>query len=162
MKQERVVIENVNPQLQCGAYYIKRVVGETVIVHADVLGDGHDVIQAEVAYKHESEKSFTRLRMEHLGNDVHRANFAVEKQGYYEYKVEGWVDNPLNWQHGIEAKLKDGQVVTSELLDGVQYLKALQKKVKGKEKDYISDLIAAFQDMEKYDAAAKEAISKKL
>ncbi|NNK12554.1 MAG: alpha-1,4-glucan--maltose-1-phosphate maltosyltransferase, partial [Flavobacteriaceae bacterium] len=42
------------------------------------------------------------------------------------------------------------------------YLKALQKKVKGKEKDYISDLIAAFQDMEKYDAAAKEAISKKL
>lgn len=119
MKQERVVIENVNPQLQCGAYYIKRIVGEEVIVHADVLGDGHDVIQAEVVYKHQSEKSFTRLRMNHLGNDVHRAVFSVKKQGYYQYKVEGWVDNPLNWQHGIEAKLIDGQLVTSELLDGV-------------------------------------------
>ncbi|QBA63764.1 alpha-1,4-glucan--maltose-1-phosphate maltosyltransferase [Muriicola soli] len=162
MKQERVVIENVNPQLQCGAYYIKRVVGETVIVHADVLGDGHDVIQAEVAYKHESEKSFTQLRMEHLGNDVHHAIFKVNKQGYYDYKVEGWVDNPLNWQHGIEAKLKDGQIVTSELLDGVQYLKVLQKKLKGKEKEYISDLIQAFQDKDKYETAVKEAISKKL
>ncbi|MEZ2414755.1 alpha-1,4-glucan--maltose-1-phosphate maltosyltransferase [Muriicola sp. E247] len=162
MKQERVVIENVNPQLQCGAYYIKRVVGEEVIVYADVLGDGHDVIQAEVAYKHESEKSFTRLRMNHLGNDVHRAVFSLKKQGYYQYKVEGWVDNPLNWQHGIEAKLKDGQLVSSELLDGVQYLKALLKKLKGKEKEYISGLVDAFQNKDKYDQAVKEAVSDKL
>ncbi|MBT8284355.1 MAG: DUF3416 domain-containing protein, partial [Flavobacteriaceae bacterium] len=162
MKQERVVIENVNPQLQCGAYYIKRIVGEEVIVHADVLGDGHDVIQAEVVYKHQSEKSFTRLRMNHLGNDVHRAVFSVKKQGYYQYKVEGWVDNPLNWQHGIEAKLIDGQLVTSELLDGVQYLKALLKILKGKEKEYISGLIDAFQNKDKYDQAVKEAVSDKL
>ena len=162
MKQERVVIENVNPQLQCGAYYIKRIVGEEVIVHADVLGDGHDVIQAEVVYKHQSEKSFTRLRMNHLGNDVHRAVFSVKKQGFYQYKVEGWVDNPLNWQHGIEAKLKDGQLVTSELLDGVQYLSALLKKLKGKEKAYISGLIDAFQDQDKYDQAVTEAVSDKL
>ncbi|MEY8019946.1 alpha-1,4-glucan--maltose-1-phosphate maltosyltransferase [Muriicola sp. SD30] len=162
MKQERVVIENVNPQLQCGAYYIKRVVGEEVIVYADVLGDGHDVIQAEVAYKHQSEKSFTRLRMNHLGNDVHQAVFSVKKQGYYQYKVEGWVDNPLNWQHGIEAKLKDGQLVSSELLDGVQYLEALLKKLNGKEKEYISGLVDAFQNKDKYDQAVKEAVSDKL
>ena len=117
MRQERVVIENVNPQLQCGAYFIKRIVGETVTVFADVFGDGHDVIQAEVAYRHEGDKSFTPVRMEHLGNDVHRSAFTVKKQGFYEYKVEGWVDNPLNWQHGIEAKLKDGQTVVSELLE---------------------------------------------
>ncbi|GGD42232.1 alpha-1,4-glucan--maltose-1-phosphate maltosyltransferase [Muriicola marianensis] len=162
MKQERVVIENVNPQLQCGTYFIKRVVGEKVIIHADVLGDGHDVIQAEVAFKHEDDKSFTYVRMDHLGNDVYKAEFKVEKQGFYEYKVQGWVDNPLNWQHGIEAKLKDGQIVTSELLDGVQYLEILLKQLKGKQKEYISELIRAFQDKASYDQAIKAAVSDKL
>ncbi len=162
MKQERVVIENVNPQLQCGTYFIKRVVGEKVIVHADVLGDGHDVIQAEVAFKHEGDKALEYVRMEHLGNDVHKAEFKVEKQGFYEYKVQGWVDNPLNWQHGIEAKLQDGQTVTSELLDGVQYLEHLLNQLKGKEKEYISELIQAFQDKGSYDQAIKAAVSNKL
>ncbi|NER08971.1 alpha-1,4-glucan:maltose-1-phosphate maltosyltransferase [Muriicola jejuensis] len=162
MKQERVVIENVNPQLQCGEFFIKRVVGESVVVQADVLGDGHDVIQAEVAFKHENDKAYTYRRMEHFGNDVYKADFRVQKQGYYEYKVEGWVDNPLNWQHGIEAKLKDGQIVTSELLDGVQYLTILLPKLKGKEKDYVAELSKAFQDKGSYEYAVKEAVSAKL
>ncbi|NNE03549.1 MAG: DUF3416 domain-containing protein, partial [Eudoraea sp.] len=56
LKQERVIIENVNPQIECGAFFIKRVVGETVTVYADVLGDGHDVVQGEVVCKHENDK----------------------------------------------------------------------------------------------------------
>jgi len=162
MKQERVVIENVHPQIECGSFFIKRVVGEKVIVHADVLGDGHDVIQAEVAYRHEKEKNFTFVRMAHLGNDVYTANFSVTKQGFYEYKVEGWVDNPLNWQHGIVAKLQDHQIVTSELLDGVQYLKLLQKKVGSRDKAYVEKLISAFETPEQYEHAVKEAVSEKL
>jgi starch synthase (maltosyl-transferring) len=162
MKQERVVIENVHPQIECGSYFIKRVVGEKVMVQADVLGDGHDVIQAEVAFRHEKEKNFTFVRMAHLGNDVHTADFSVTKQGFYEYKVEGWVDNALNWQHGIAAKLQDHQIVTSELLDGVQYLKLLQKKVGARDKTYVAQLISVFETPESYDHAIKEAVSEKL
>ncbi|WP_424370408.1 maltotransferase domain-containing protein, partial [Muriicola sp.] len=162
MKQERVVIENMSPQLECGTYFIKRIVGEPISVLADVLGDGHDVIQADVAFKHESEKSFSTVRMEHLGNDVHSASFTAGKQGFYEYKVEAWVDNPLNWQHGIEAKLRDHQTVTSELLDGVQYLNPLLKSTKGKEKEYVQQLISAFEEPGNYNLAVKEAISEKL
>ena len=162
MKQERVIIENMSPQLECGTYFIKRIVGEIITVYADVIGDGHDVIQADVAFKHESEKSFSTVRMDHLGNDVHGASFKVAKQGFYEYKVEAWVDNPLNWQHGIEAKLRDHQIVTSELLDGIQYLKPLIKSVGSKDKAYIEQLIYAFQDGGSYNVAVKEAVSKKL
>ncbi len=162
MKQERVIIENISPQLECGTYFIKRIVGEKIEVFADVIGDGHDVVQADVSFKHENEKSFSTVRMEHLGNDVHRAIFTVIKQGFYDYKVEAWVDNPLNWQHGIEAKLRDQQTVTSELLDGVQYLKSLLKNVPSKDKEYIEQLIKAFQDGNSYDLAVKEAVSGKL
>jgi len=71
IRQERVVIDNIEPQLSCGTFFIKRVVGDKVVVKADVLGDGHDLIQAELLVKHESDKKATPIRMEHLGNDLY-------------------------------------------------------------------------------------------
>jgi starch synthase (maltosyl-transferring) len=59
-----------------------------------------------------------------------RGSFMVDKQGFYSYKVEGWVDYALNWQHGIERKIEDGQKVSSELLEGISFLKPLLKKGK--------------------------------
>ncbi len=134
LKQQRVVIENIRPQLEAGSFFIKRVVDDHVQVSADILPDGHDIIQAELLYKHEGDKDFTSERMQKQQNDVFEAVFKVTKQGFYEYKLKGWVDYALNWQHGIEAKLKDGQHVRSELLDGIQYLKILQKKLGERDK----------------------------
>lgn len=161
-KQQRVVIENMTPQLHCGAFFIKRVVGETVEVRADVLGDGHDVIQAELLFRHEKTKKSSARRMSPGLNDEYTASFSVEKQGFYHYSIAAWVDHALNWQHGIEAKIKDGQHVRSELLDGVQYLKYIIKKVKGTKKSYLEGLLADFKDEKAYDDAIKEATSKQL
>jgi starch synthase (maltosyl-transferring) len=44
----RVVIEKVLPQIDCGRFPIKRVVGEAVVVEADVFADGHDRISCQV------------------------------------------------------------------------------------------------------------------
>lgn len=162
MLQQRVVIENINPQLQCGAFFIKRIIGEQVNVYADVFPDGHDIIQAEVLFKHESEKNFNQTRMKHLGDDVHKAFFLVEKQGFYDYKVRAWVDHALNWQHGIKAKLKDGQYVRSELLDGVQYLEYIVKKLPAKAKTELREWVGQFQDESQYTLATSIATSKKL
>ncbi|WP_430909100.1 alpha-1,4-glucan--maltose-1-phosphate maltosyltransferase [Maribacter sp. 2-571] len=161
-KQERVVIENVRPQLQSGAFFIKRVVGENVVVHSDVLGDGHDLIQAELLVRHEKRTKFDEIRMAHLGQDVFKAQFTVQQPGFYEYRIRGWVDHALNWQHGIQAKLDDGQQVSSELLDGVQYLKWLQKKALKKSQAYLKKLITVFKDDSAYDTAISEAVSEKL
>lgn len=161
-RQQRVIIENIAPQLQCGTYFIKRVVGESVTVWADILPDGHDVIQAELLFRHEKEKNFREVRMEDQGNDVYRAQFKVEKQGFYEYKIQAWVDHALNWQHGIEAKLNDEQQVRSELLDGIQYLKYLAKQVADKERDTVSHWITLFEDENQYEDAIRTATSEKL
>lgn len=162
LKQERVIIENVSPQVQGGAYFIKRVLGETVTVYADVFPDGHDVIQAELLYKHAKEKKYTAVRMEHLGSDVYKATFFVDKQGFYQYKVRGWVDHGLNWQHGIEAKLADGQHVKSELLDGIQYLDFLKDQVSTTQKAALKQMSICFKDENQYEAAIKKASSKEL
>ena len=162
LRQQRVVIENITPQLHCGAFFVKRVVGESVMVYADVLGDGHDIIQAELQYKHENERNYSSIRMEDLVNDVYRASFKVLKQGFYTYRVSAWVDHAQNWQHGIEAKLKDNQRVNSELLDGVRHLEYLSKKVGASDKKYIQDVIESFKNKDLYAKAVKEAVSEKL
>src|SRR5210317_2046625 len=114
LNQSRIVIENVAPQINNGTIFIKRVVDEIVNVTADVLVDGHDVLQADLLYKHKSARKWETVRMQPTFNDKYTASFVTEKQGFYSYKIEGWVDYALNWQHGIERKIDDYQHVNSE------------------------------------------------
>ena len=159
LNQERVVIDYVSPQINNGDVFIKRVVNEIVNVDAHVLVDGHDVIAASVLYKHEKAKIWKEVRMELVGNDEWKASFTVEKQGFYTYRIQGWVDHALNWQHGIERKIEDGQHVNSELLEGAELLKPIIKKANREEKTYLETLIDWFQSEKNYDKAIKEAVS---
>ena len=158
--QSRIIIENVLPQLDGGAYFIKRVVGQRVNVTADVFSDGHDVIACCVKYKHEEEIDWREVRMAETGNDAWRAEFVVEKQGYYSYFVEGWVDYALNWQHGARRKIEDGQQIASELLEGIEYLNGVMKPASASEKKYLKSISAYFTEGKNYELGV-QAIFKK-
>lgn len=160
--QTRTIIENVNPQLQHGDFYIKRIVGEAIDVGADVFADGHDVVACVVRYRHEKERNWKEQRMAHQGNDYWTGSFVVEKQGLYTYAVQGWVDYALNWQHGILRKIEDGQHVKSELLEGVGYIEEIESKCNKTEKAYLKKVKAAFTDEASYELAIKEACSSDL
>ena len=109
--QTRIIIENIKPQLDGGTFFIKRIVGQTVVVTANVFGDGHDVIACCVKYKHDLAEKWQEVRLNSIANDEWIAEFTVEKQGYYSYFIEGWVDYAMNWQHGTERKIQDNQYV---------------------------------------------------
>ncbi|MGB3607402.1 alpha-1,4-glucan--maltose-1-phosphate maltosyltransferase [Psychroserpens sp.] len=160
--QNRVVIDAVSPQINCGEFFIKRVINEIVNVDAHVLVDGHDVIAASVLFKHEKERVWSESRMYHVVNDEWKCAFTVQKQGFYSYKVQGWVDYALNWQHGIERKIEDHQHVKSELLEAVPIIEPLLKKATKEEKVFLKRCIANFQDESKYEEAVKDAISEEL
>jgi len=160
--QTRIVIENLAPQLDGGAFAIKRILGQKVVVTADVFSDGHDVIECRVQYKHEKDKKWSEIRMAPTTNDAWIAEFQVEKQGSYTYYVEGWVDYALNWQHGTERKIQDNQHVKSELLEGAEYVKAVQKHANASEKEYLKKVAAIFCDEKQYDKAIEEAMSHQL
>ena len=162
LNQSRIVIENVAPQINNGTIFIKRVVDEIVNVTADVLVDGHDVLQADLLYKHKSARKWETVRMQPTFNDEYTASFVTEKQGFYSYKIEGWVDYALNWQHGIERKIDDYQHVNSELLEGAELLSNIIKNIKGDDKKYLDHLINIFKNPEAYNEAIKEAVSQRL
>ena len=79
LNQSRVVIDAVKPQINCGEFFIKRVVNEIVNIDANVLVDGHDVMAASVLYKHEKAKKWDEVRMYDVGNDEWKASFSVRK-----------------------------------------------------------------------------------
>jgi starch synthase (maltosyl-transferring) len=161
-KQTRIIIENVMPQLDCGAFQIKRIIGQKVVVTADVFSDGHDVLESCVKFKHEKDESWQEVRMTPTVNDEWIAEFKVEKQGSYTYFVEGWVDYALNWQHGTERKIQDNQHVKSEFLEGAEYVRAVQKLADDSENEYLNTVAHYFSNESDYDAAIHEATSDKL
>ena len=59
----RVRISDVTPQLECGRYAVKRVVGETVEVGATVVADGHVQVRAELRYRRVGARRWTRIPM---------------------------------------------------------------------------------------------------
>ncbi len=160
--QSRVLVEHIHPQLNCGKHAVKCVVDEIIPVTADILADGHDVVAASLLFKHEKERTWKEVRMTPLENDSWGASFQVTKQGFYTYKIEAWIDYALNWQHGIERKIADGQRVTSELLEGAEYAKQIAEKASETEKNYLLSLADLFKDNSKYDQAISEAVSEKL
>ena len=161
--QRRVIIENVLPQLDNGAFFIKRIVGQSVTVSADVLSDGHDVMRAVVKFKHEKDKKWSENTMYSWDSDFFSGSFTVEKQGYYQYFVEAWIDYALNWQYGIGRKINDNQHVNSELLEGAEYyIKPILNKVSASDKKYLNHLIKIFKDDKEYSEAIAEAVSDKL
>ena len=160
--QTRIVIENVSPQLDGGAFAIKRIVGQTVRVTAAVFADGHDVVEACVKYKQESEDNWQEVRMIPTHNDEWYADFKVEKQGNYSYFVESWVDYALNWQHGTDRKIQDNQYVKSELLEGAEYVNAILDMATHDERGYLGHLEHLFKTESEYNQAIPEVTSHRL
>jgi len=124
----RVVVENVYPEVDAGRFPIKRTVGETVIVSADLFVDGHDMLAAILLFRRKGEPRWIEAAMTAAGNDRYTAAFRVESLGRYEYTVEGWIDRFATWRHEISAKFGARQDVSSELLEGAQLVEAAARR----------------------------------
>ncbi len=120
--RRRVVIERVRPEIDCGRFAIKRVIGESVIVEADVFADGHDHLACRVLYWQGAEKEPQSSPMAPLTNDRWRGEFHVSKIGRYRYTVEGWVDRFKTWRGDLIKRIEAGQNVQVELLIGVDII----------------------------------------
>jgi starch synthase (maltosyl-transferring) len=127
----RVVIENVQPEINGGRFPIKRVAGELVIVEGDVFADGHDQLSCRVLYRHESESEWKDEPMSPLGNDRWRATFRVTMLGRYFYRIEGWVDRFRTWRGDLVKRIEAGQDVKLELLTGAGLIEAAAARATG-------------------------------
>ncbi|GAB4247277.1 MAG: alpha-1,4-glucan--maltose-1-phosphate maltosyltransferase [Thermoleophilia bacterium] len=120
--RRRVVIEAVRPEIDCGSFAAKRVVGEEVQVEADIFTDGHDHLSAVLLYRHADESGWTETAFEPLVNDRWKASFRVEQQGLYRYTVCAWVDHFKTWQTDMAKKLDAGVEEEVDFLIGAELI----------------------------------------
>src|ERR1043166_5793052 len=115
--RQRVIVARVSPEVDCGRFAIKRVVGETVIVEADIFADGHDQVACQILYKQDGQ-GLQASPMKPLGNDRWRGEFTVTALGGYCYTVEGWIDRFETWRRDREKRISAGQDFSVDLLIG--------------------------------------------
>ena len=120
-----VVIENLQPLINGGRYPIKRVVGEDVVVEADVFKDGHDFVAACLKWRVPGEAHWHETAMALVDNDRWRGVFTIYEGAVHEYTVEAWIDTFRGWQHEFTAKFAAGlSELRSEALEGAALLEA--------------------------------------
>ncbi len=138
--RKRVVIENLQPALDDGRFPIKRVVGEAVIVTADLFADGHEAIAARLLYRKPAQNEWQELPMESIDNDRWRGRFVTEEVGIYHYTVEGWVDHFATWQTDLTKKFAAGQDIRVDLLSGAEYLRRAEAVAVGEDARRLAEL----------------------
>ena len=119
--RQRVIVARVSPEIDGGRFPIKRVVGETVIVEADVFADGHDQVSCQILYK-QNGCELQPSPMKSLGNDRWRGEFTVAELGSYCYTVEGWIDRFATWRRDLEKRISAAQDVSVDLLIGADLI----------------------------------------
>ncbi len=120
----RVVIENVEPEINSGRFAIKRTVGESVVVMADIFADGRDKVSAVLKYRAGTDIDWTETPMESLANDRWRGEFVVRETGNYYYTVEAWVSHWKSWQEDLRKQHELGQDIKVELQFGANLIEA--------------------------------------
>ncbi len=123
------VIENLQPLVDGGRYPVKRVVGEDLVVEADVFKDGHDVVAALLKWRALGEAEWHETAMTQIENDRWRGVCTLYKNTTYEYTVEAWADSFAGWQHEFAAKFKAGiEDLRSETLEGAAFVEAAARR----------------------------------
>jgi starch synthase (maltosyl-transferring) len=154
-----IVIEKMEPGVDDGRYPIKREVGDTIRVEADIFKEGHDKLAAVVRYRAKGDASWSEEPMAFVDNDRWAGTFEVSHLGRYEYTVEAWTDQYGSWLDGARKKLEAGEPIASELLEGLRIVTAAAARAPSGARKKI-DAIArrwqsAVEDREKLEVASE-------
>ncbi|MBU1124478.1 MAG: alpha-1,4-glucan--maltose-1-phosphate maltosyltransferase [Candidatus Omnitrophica bacterium] len=162
-KLNRVIIEVVQPQVDGGAFPIRRVIGEKVAVKAHIFADGPDCLGANLLYGTSKEKKWQKISMQFLHNDEWVSSFKIENQEPYRYTVEAWLDRFATWRRDLQKKYEAGQDILVDLQIGVQILKDALKGstgVNGKKiKEYVGILESSQPVRQRLEIASRDELS---
>ena len=129
--RSRIVIERVTPSVDGGAWPVKRVIGDTLVVEAVAFGDGHDAVAARLLHRKAGASGWIETPMEPLVNDGWRSRFTVDELGRYEYTVIAWVDRFATWAHDFGKRVGAGQDLSVDLEIGARQVEAAADRAPG-------------------------------
>jgi starch synthase (maltosyl-transferring) len=103
--RKRIIIEAIQPQVDCGRYPARRYLNDRVDGSAAIFSDGHDHVAARLLWKHASEHDWRSTPMTPLGNDLWSAAFTVDRLGPWVFTIQAWVDHLDTWCDDLRKRL---------------------------------------------------------
>ncbi len=129
--RQRVVIENVSPEIDGGRFPMKRTVGQTVRVEADIHTDGHDLITALLMHRESDSLTWSETPMIPMVNDRWTGAFRVASVGRTVYTLNAWIARVRTWQRDLAKKIEAGQEISVDLLVGALLAEDAAKRARG-------------------------------
>ena len=122
------VIERIQPQLDAGRHPVKRVVGDQLLVTADIFADGHDLLDAALLLRADDEPAFAESPMRPIDNDRWSGHVELVRNRWHLYAIEAWRDEFGSWRQGLGKKVDAGVPVPVEIDEGRILLEAALKR----------------------------------
>jgi starch synthase (maltosyl-transferring) len=142
----RIAIESITPQVDTGEFPVRRVVGENVVVEADLIADGHDKIAAELIWRCFDEETWQRAPMTLMSNDRWRGTFPLKRLGRHVYAIISWKDIYATFVDEITKKNNAGIPTTLEVAEGMLLLQEASIKGVKSERTALDAILMALRD----------------
>jgi starch synthase (maltosyl-transferring) len=113
-----ILIERVSPEIDGGRHPVKRVVGDSLLVSADIFADGHDLLDAALLVRADDETEWRDYPMRLIDNDRWSGSAVLTRNRWHRYSVEAWRDAFGSWREGLLKKVEASVPVTSEIEEG--------------------------------------------
>jgi starch synthase (maltosyl-transferring) len=141
----RPVVEAVSPVVDGGRFLVKREVGDTVTVEADVFCDGSDEIACELRWRHQDAGAWTTAPMARVENDRWRGSFVVDRLGIYRFALRAGVDHLATWASQLPVRRAAGQDLSVEFLVGADLLDELASRARAGERRRLAETSEQFR-----------------
>src|ERR1700722_14290596 len=103
--RKRVIIEAIQPQVDCGRYPARRFLGDKIDISAAIFSDGHDHVCARLLYKHDGDRDWRTAPMTALPNDLWSSSFTADQLGTWIFTIQAWVDHFDTWRDDLRKRL---------------------------------------------------------
>jgi starch synthase (maltosyl-transferring) len=148
----RILIEEVYPELDGGRFPVKRTLGDTLQVWADILRDGHDVLRAALLYRPENAGEWREAPMRLFDNDRWVGEAPLGEIGRWRYTIEAWTDHFASWRADTLKKRDAAQAIDLELIEGRALVAEAAARASGPDRVLIE---RALSDFDQSDGAAR-------
>ena len=135
LRQGHVIIESIEPQVDCGRYRAKFVAGEPIGVSADILRDGPALLAAVVRYRGPGASKWAESPMEFVDNDRWAGSFTPNSIGNWQFAIEAWTDHFGSWRRAMVKRVEAQQEIDLELEEGALMLEAHVRAVPAAERE---------------------------
>ncbi|HET6379533.1 MAG TPA: alpha-1,4-glucan--maltose-1-phosphate maltosyltransferase [candidate division Zixibacteria bacterium] len=123
-----IMISGIWPLVDGGRHPLKRVVGDVLLVTADIFADGHDLLGAALLLRAEDEEGWREAPMRLVENDRWSGRIALERNARHRYAIEAWRDEFGSLREALHKKVEAGVPYGTEIAEGRVLLEAAAER----------------------------------